>query len=404
MRFAYEALRPDGKTIAEVIDAGDRSEAAESLRDKGLIVLRLDEGGAEKKRADALTAVFQSARVTTRDLILFTRQMKMLLEAGSALVPALDAAQEQTSKPLMRDIIGRLKTRVEEGDSLTEALESEGRHFDPVFRGMIAAGEATASLPQIFGRLSALAHQQQQARKMVQAALLYPMILGLMLVGVVAVLLLFVVPRFHALFTSLRSPLPATTKLLFGMSEWLTSGWPYVLAGVAAAVTLIVLCLKAPGPRAWIDEAVLSVPLIGKLASRLIFARVLRVWAAMLRCHVPLLEAIQQSRNAISNGVFLRLIEQVEESVSSGGRMAQALTDTRMADPVIVSAVRTGEDNGRLAESIDFVSSWLDEDNTNVVQSVTRLAEPVLLAFMGVIVGFVAMALFIPLFDLATAG
>jgi type IV pilus assembly protein PilC len=123
----------------------------------------------------------------------------------------------------------------------------------------------------------------------------------------------------------------------------------------------------------------------------------------MLRCHIPLLEAIRQSRFAVTNAAFLRLITQVEDAVASGGRMGQALGVARLADPVIVSAIRVGEDNGRLAEATDFVSNWLDEDNTNAVQHMTRLAEPTMLGIMGVVVGLVALSLFVPLFDLAGA-
>jgi type IV pilus assembly protein PilC len=152
-----------------------------------------------------------------------------------------------------------------------------------------------------------------------------------------------------------------------------------------------------------LDRFVLRVPFVGPLVARMILARIVRVWAAMLRCHVPLLEAIQQSRAAVTNQTFLKLIADVEEAVSSGGRMAQALGAAGLADPIIVSAIRTGEENGRLADAAEFVSSWMDEDNVSTVQQLLRLAEPLLLAVMGVVVGFVAMSLFVPLFDLAGA-
>lgn len=400
MQFVYEALRPDGSTIAARLEAGDRREAVESLREQGLLVLRLDERGRAPAAAGPRRA---GARLRSRDLILFTRQMKMLLEAGAALVPALDAAAEQSARPAVRSLILRLRERVEKGASLSEALEGEPRRFDPVFRTMVAAGEATAALPQIFGRLSALAQQQQQTRKLLLGALLYPAVLSVMLAGVVGLLLGFVVPRFAALFASLRSPLPATTLALFAASGWLRDGWPYLLAGAAAAVAGLVAAVRLPATRTWLDDLALRLPLAGPLAKRLILGRVLRVWAAMLRCHVPLLEVIRKSREAVTNARFLALIADVEEAVASGGRMGRALGQTRLVDPVIVAAIATGEENGRLAEAVDFVSGWLDEDNAAVVHHVARLAEPVLLALMGLIVGFVAMSLFIPLFDLATA-
>ncbi len=402
MQFTYDAMRPDGTPVVEQIEANGRDEAVETLREKGLIILRCDPV-AGNRAAGGLAFRFQSSSVSVRDIILFTRQMKMLLESGAPLVPALEATETQTTKPVMRNLLTRLRERVEEGASLGDALEPESQHFDPVFRSMIAAGEATASLSEVFGRLGEMAHQQQQTRKQVVGALLYPLILSILLTGVVSVLLFFVVPRFRMLFINMKAPLPATTKLLFELSEWLKADWPYVIAGLVAVVVTGVLCFRLPGTRTWLDEIVVRLPVVGRLASRLIFARVVRVWAAMLRCHIPLLDAIRQSRDAVTNTAFLRMISQVEESVSSGGRMGQAIGAAHLADPVIVSAIRTGEENGRLAEAADFVSGWMDEDNAAMVQHITRLAEPILLAVMGLVVGFVAMSLFVPMFDLATA-
>ena len=402
MQFAYEAMRTDGATVRDLIDATNSAAAVDALRERGLMVLRLAEQ-AQTAPAEQRPGLLQSRGVSTRDLIIFTRQMKMLLEAGSPVVPALEATEAQTAKPVFRELLRRLRQRVEEGDSLAAALEPEKKLFDPVFRTMIAAGEATATLPQVFGRLSALAQQRLQTQRMVTGALIYPCVLCLLLIGVVSLLLFFVVPRFSGLFAGLNRPMPALTQLLFFLSDWIRHGWPYVLGALVFAVAWLVIAFRTPAVRTGLDQACLQLPVVGPLLVKLTFARIVRVWAAMLRCHVPLLETIRQSRDAVRNAAFLRLIEQVEEAVSSGGRMAQAIGATKLADPIIVSAIRTGEENGRLAEAVDFVSDWLDEDNTVAVQHVTRLAEPLLLAVMGFVVGGVAMALFIPLFDMATA-
>jgi type IV pilus assembly protein PilC len=402
MEFACEAMRPDGTTVLERVEAGDRRQAVENLRQKGLLILRLDEQSAGT-RIPAAAVRPGRKRVTARDLILFTRQMKMLLESGTPLVPALAAAEEQATRPAMRAVLKRVRVRVEEGDSLAAALQSEENLFDPVFRSMIVAGEATARLPHTFGRLCALAQQQRQTRKLVIGALIYPAILSVMLVGVLAVLLLFVIPRFRMLFATLRSPLPPTTQFLFAVSQYVLHGWPYLLGLLAAMIAGLIACLRLPRTRVWLNEFVLRLPLIGSLAGRLLFARVVRIWAAMLRSHVPLLETIRQSRGAVNSSTYLDLLTKVEETVASGGRMGQAIANARLADPVIVSALRTGEENGRLSDAAEFVSDWMDEENTASVQQLTRMAEPLLLAVMGLIVGFVAMSLFLPLFDLASA-
>jgi type II secretory pathway component PulF len=403
MEFTYEAMRRDGTTVVNRIEAAGQADAAESLREKGLVVMRLEELNEIAKSAKPGGFQLHGKSVNARDLVLLTRQLKMLLEAGAPLVPALAAAAEQTGKPVMRALIERLHDCVEEGDTLTEAMEHEKQIFDPVFRSMIAAGEATGSLPQVFGRLCELSEQQLRVKTMVRGALLYPCLLSILMIGVVIMLMTFVVPRFNGLFASLGRPLPATTKMLFGVSAWLQTGWPFVVGGAIAAIIGLVMLWRAPKTRATIDNLLLRTPMIGRLAGRLIFARVVRVWAAMLRCHVPLLEVIRQSREAVSNAVYLERLASVEETVASGGRVGQALSEARLADAVIVSALRTGEENGRLAEAAEFISNWMDEDNGTAVQHATRLAEPVLLAGMGIVVAFVAMGLFVPLFDIAMA-
>ena len=406
MQFVYEAMRADGSTIQDLIDAAGQAAAADTLREKGLTVLRLEEqtGAADDGRPHGgVAAWFQSRHLTTRDTILFTRQMKMLLESGAPLVPALEATETQTEKPMLRELIQRLRVRVEEGAALSVALEAEPQHFDAVFRSMISAGEATATLPDVFGRLCTLAQNRQQTNRLIAGALVYPCVLMTMMTGVMNVLLFFVVPRFRILFTSLNKPLPASTQFLFHLSRWLQHGWPYLVGTLILTVVGGYFMLHMPSVRAGLDQVLVQVPILGRLVSRLIFARVVRVWAAMLRCHVPLLEAIRQSKGAVRNVAFKRLVEDVEEAVSTGGRMAQALAAAHLADPIIVSAIRTGEENGRLAEAGDFVSSWIDEDNATAVNQLTRLAEPLLLAVMGVAVGGVAMSLFLPLFDMATA-
>lgn len=154
----------------------------------------------------------------------------------------------------------------------------------------------------------------------------------------------------------------------------------------------------------WISQRIYGLPFVGRIASRLTVARVLRMWAAMLRSHVPLMETIRQSQVAVRNPIMLETLRKIEDSLAGGGRMGRTLAQASLVEPVVASAISTGEENGRLAESVEFVSSWMDEENTQLVAAATRIVEPTVLAGMGVVVGLVAMALFLPLFDMATMG
>ena len=403
MQYAYEAMMDDGRVVTDYIEADSRNEVAESLRSKGLTVLRLNEQreASTKRRKPSLSF---RGKPRTNDIVLFTRQLKMLLEAGSAIVPALAAIEAQTSKPAFARIVRQIRESVEEGGTLAEAFSEHPRVFRPVFCAMVSAGEATATLPATFDRLNTLSVRQAQTRKMLIGALTYPALLSVLCVVVAVVILGFVVPRFSKLFHNLNSPLPPVTKVMFTISEVGRQYWPVGLGVLIVGIVGIVLALRTQKVRQWIDDRLLRLPIIGQLARRLAFGRILRIWAAMLRCHVPLLETIHHSQLVASNTVFVNLAQDVEDAVSGGGSIGRTLGDSGLVEPVIASAVQTGEENGRLSEAVEFVSSWMDEDNAQAVATLSRIVEPLMLAIMGLFVGLVAMSLFIPLFDLATAG
>ena len=403
MQFNCQAIAPDGRLVTDRIDANSPADAADILRNKNLTPLRLDPANSNQNASHTQRPTARGG-VRSADLVLFTQQLKMLLDAGSALVPALEAIEQQTAKPRVRNLVQNIRLHVEQGGTLADAFNDRPDVFKPVFCTMVAAGEATASLPQAFDRLNELTIRQRKTRKTIIGALLYPAILSLLCVLVAGVVIGFVVPRFSTLFENLNSPLPTVTQFLFGASEGVLDYWPVWVTTLILLVGGCVVVLRTQRLRVRFDALLLKSPVVGRVASRLVFARVLRIWAAMLRCHVPLLETIQHSRTALTNVAFIRLVDDVEEAVAGGGSIGRTLGDSGLVEPVIASAIRTGEENGRLSEAVGFISNWIDNDNAQLIAGLTRVIEPALLATMGVFVGLVAMSLFIPLFDLATAG
>jgi general secretion pathway protein F len=394
----------DGRTVHEDLEAANHREAAETLRGKGLYLMRLEEKRAAPHRVGADRFQLGGRTAKTSDLVIFTRQMKMLLESGSAVVPALAAIEQQSAKVAFRAVVRQVREHVEQGGNLSEAFGERSDIFKPVFRSMVAAGEATGTLPESFARLAQLAQRQQQVRKQLVGAMIYPLVLLLLASGLAGVLFGFVIPRFRQLFESLNMTLPLATQFMFEISDKLRAYWPVVLGGVIALAVAGYLMFRSAHVRERLDAVLLRAPLVGRLIARVVMARVLRVWAAMLRSHVPLLETIEHSKAAVTNAVLLQLVNQVQESVSSGGRIGRVLGDSPLVEPVVASAISTGEENGRLGEAVEFVSSWMDDDNSQLISGAARLAEPALVVLMGLIVAAAAMALFIPLFDIAAGG
>lgn len=401
MQFAYEALNAEGRRIRALLEAGDRTEAVELLRSKGLLIMRLDKSSAVPQRAPGLPR--GGGGPGGRDMVLFTRQMKMLLESGTPLVTALGAVEAQTAAPGLRGVLGEVRARVEAGDTLTNALAEYPRYFSRVFLSMISAGEASASLPEAFARLCNLAQRQQQVRRSVIGALVYPAVLSVMLAAVLGVLIGFVVPRFGDLFTSLNRELPWMTQWLLWVAVAVRANWVLLLVALVALLIAAGVAVRHPAAGAAARQAVLMTPMVGRLVVRLEIANMFRIWSALLRSRVPLLETLAESHRACGSAVVRGLVERVQEAVSSGSRVGIALSGSKLVDPVLAAAIQTGEENGRLSEAIEFVADWMEDDNLQAVSALTRTVEPVMLAGMGLIVGLVAMALFIPLFDIATA-
>ena len=404
MEFTFEAMTSDGRVVNDRIEGNTASEAADALRAKGMSIMHLEAAREGETRVRRSGRFLGSGKIKSADLVLFTQQLKMLLEAGSALVPALEAIEEQASKNSVKKLVRDIRRHVEEGGTLSDAFTERPEVFKPVFCSMVSAGEATAQLPEAFDRLNELAVRQQKTRKTIIGALLYPAILAILCLGVASVVIGFVVPRFSMLFQNLHSDLPALTQVLFTISQEISAHWPWLVGGVVTLIGGTVALFKVRELRLRFDGLVLNLPLIGRLGRRLLFARVLQIWAAMLRCHVPLLDTIRHSKSSLTNVAFIDLVERVEETVAGGGSIGRTLSESGMVEPVIASAIRTGEENGRLTEAVEFVSKWVDQDNTQLIFGLTRVVEPTMLAIMGMFVGLVAMSLFIPLFDLATAG
>ncbi|MBL8877850.1 MAG: type II secretion system F family protein [Phycisphaerales bacterium] len=403
MEFVCEALSQDGQVRAQSVEAPSVSEAADQLRRQGLLVVNVRPAEARDGAQKFAFTLLPKRRMSGgQSLVLFSRAMKMLLESGAPLVVSLEAVERQLAGNDFRKTIEKLREAVEQGASLSNAMESEPV-FSPTVRSMVAAGEATATLPKCFAQISDLLEEQFRTRKLVAGAMTYPLILTGMISVVLIVILTFIVPRFKAMFDALRAPVPMSTQIMMSVSEWMVANGA-ILGGVSAAlVGGAIFAVRRPAVRAFLSATILKLPLLGPLGTRLILARLLRIWSAMLNSHVPLLDVIQKSAEAVRGTAFAGLTADIEEALSTGRRMGAVLSGSKHVPPIVSSAIATAEENARLAEAVTFVSGWMDEDNSRSIQQLARIAEPLLLAAMGFVVGGIALSLFLPLFDMTSA-
>ncbi len=404
MQITFEALAADGQLRSDSLEAASTAEAAETLRRQGLLVLQL-----RPQRPVAATGRFSlpgwvAARGSSaQERALFAREMKMLLESGAPLVDSLSAVERQARNPSFRKTLHGLRVAVEEGATLARGMESSPETFDESMRSMVSAGEATGTLSQSFSRISELLEEQLRVRKTIVTALTYPVLMLVLITVALVTIITFVVPRFRVLFETLRAPVPISTQVLFAVSGWLSENRWTVLAACVLAVGFTVPVLRRRGGRAALTRQLMRIPLIRSMGARIALARLLRVWSAMLSSHVPLLETVRLSAEAVRGTPLSGLAGALEEALTTGRRIGQVLMESPLIPPVVSSAIATAEANARLPEAVSFVSRWLDEDNARSIRRWTQFLEPLMLVVMGVIVGTVAMSLFIPLFDMATA-
>jgi type II secretory pathway component PulF len=405
MKLAYEGYDMAGKPVAGLVDAQGVPEAAEHLRRQGLFITSIGEGGAAVP-ADAPSAAPRGARPRGRskELVAFFRQLSILVGTHTPLVQALDAIERQTPEGAWRAVIADLRRRVEEGTSLSVAMEAHANRFDAISRSMVAAGESGGRLDVMLRGLAEMVRQQYHVRRSVVGAMVYPAVLIAVSLAVLVVTLFFVLPQFRGLFDTLQVPLPPTTALLMGASGWAASHWWAVVGALGALVAGGVAVARSAAARAAIDRFLVFAPRIGPIVRAFSTARIARVMGVLLDARIPMLEAVRLARQGTSNSCYARLLDRAESAITRGESLADTLSHSGLVVPSICEALASGERSGELGPVLIQVASFLDEDNEVLVKALMSIIEPIILTFLGVIIGFVAVSMFLPLFDIATLG
>lgn len=402
MPFRYQAIDAQGRTLNDVIDAPSAREAADLLRERRLFVTRLTETD-EAAPAPSLGGVAENkAGGKLKEVVFFTQQMSMLIRSGARVVQALSVIEGQCQRAAWRAVVTTVRMEVEAGRPLSIALGRFPKQFTPIYVNMISAGEASGNMGLAFDRLTKLMRQQQEIRNRVIGALSYPAGLVLLCSAVIIVIFSFVLPRFAEMFETVGVALPASTRILLTTSDWCRSHWIVVLGGAAATVIGTLFGVRSMAGRRFMSRLVVRIPLFGRIVRSVILARVCRIWGQLLESKVGLLEAVQLTQDSTNNLDFRELLTTTAEAITEGQSIGGPLMASWVVPKTFAAAIVTGEESGKLADALLFVAGCLEDDNAQVLSSLGRIIEPLLLSIMGVIVGTVAISLFMPLFDLAT--
>ena len=406
MKFNYQAFDAAGKAVSGSTEANDANDAMEALRRQGLYVTNVQRAGESGATLNYAGAAPRRGRMgrgrQLKHLAMFTRQLSVLMTSGTPLVQALGSLERQAADRSWKEVVAALRMKVEEGATLAQAMESRPDVFDPVCRSLISAGESGGSFDTMLDRLATLTRRQMHVRNAVAGALIYPALLVVVAVGVLATMLLFVLPRFAGLFDTLDVALPPTTKMLMSLSAFLRAYWWTVPLGGLAVGFGAHTWLHTSAGRRWLDTVLLKLPVVGGILKSFAVARISRVLGVLLNGKVPLLDALSLARHTARNINYVDLVARAEDAVTKGGSMSAAFATGNLVTPSLCEAIKSGEQSGQMAPLLLSIADFLDEDNEVVLKSLTSILEPVILIVLGLLVGFVALSMFMPLFDLTS--
>lgn len=404
MKLAYQAFDKAGKAVSDTIDAATTEEATDQLRRRGLFVTSVNAADLGAP-ADAKPTMVRPARRMgcgrrLKNLAVFTRQLYVLLSTGTPMVETLGALERQCKDPLWRVVVADLRRRVEEGSSLSEAMAADPASFDQVFRSLVASGESGGKFDVMLDRLSQLTRKQLQTRSAVIGSLVYPSLLLVVSGGVLVLMLTFVLPRFGDLFKTMDLTLPPTTKVIMMISDVLCDYWSALILAAAVVVAALWGWARTPHGQLVRDTVMIRAPGVGAMTRSFITARIARLLGVLSDSHVPLLEALALTKAAAGNIHYRRLMDKAENAVTRGDPISAAFSDEKLISPSVYEAMRSGEATGRVSAMLINMADFMDEENEVLLKTLASILEPAILIGLGVLVGLVALSMFMPLFDL----
>lgn len=396
--FSYQARDAAGQLVMGTLEATDERAVASSLSHLGYQPVQIRRQALWQELAGALP--WKRQRIDRRQVLVLFRGLAALLRAGIPLTTSLDGLIQQTKSSWLRQVLGDVARRVQGGASFSEALSYHPQVFSELFVSMIRVGEVAGILDQVLDRLAQLGTQELETRSRISAALVYPAVLISFALLVVGGLLIGVLPRFVSVFQATKVSLPWPTKLLLGISWMVRHGWWLLLIAAAWLAWSAGRYYRTPSGRWRIDSRLLKLPGIGELYRKILIARLVRTLGAMLRTGVPLLEALAAVEKIVENVVFVRVVQQTRAAVTEGKTLSEAWTPTGLFPPLVLQLVSVGERSGQLDAMLTEVATFYDPEIDVTVRNLTVLLEPVLLLVMGLVVGFIALSILLPIFQL----
>ncbi len=391
--FQWEGMDAKGNRNKGEISARSDAIVKAELRRQGIRPLKV------KKKPQPLLGSFGQKPIVPKDIAIFSRQLATMMAAGIPLVQAFDIIGKGHEKPAMQDMLASIKANIEGGSTLTESLAKFPFHFDELFCNLVEAGEHAGILEELLNKIAEYKEKTESLKAKIKKALTYPIAVLVVAIIVSAVLLIFVVPQFESLFNGFGADLPAFTQMVVELSRFMQESWWLIFGIIGIAVFILMQAKKRSRKfNHFIDRLVLKLPVIGDIMNKAAIARFARTLSTMSAAGVPLVEALESVAGATGNIVYSEAVLQMREQVATGIQLQQSMKNAELFPHMVVQMVAIGEEAGSVETMLAKVADFYEEEVDNAVDSLSSLIEPLIMAILGVLVGGLIVAMYLPIF------
>ncbi len=398
--FKYELRDSSGNVSSGVLQAASAADVSNRLRGQGYVlnVSPVEDGGNVLSKLQSVSVEFGPG---LKDVFNFTNQLAVMIKAGINIRSAIAGIADQVENQKFKAMLQQVKEDVESGTSFSDALAKHPKVFSPLYINMVRASELGGNFGKMLDRIAGYIGQQIETRSMVRGAMVYPGIIAFMAVATTIFLLTFVLPRFTALFEGKEALLPGPTLALMATSDFLRTYWYAVLSGAVAGLGGLIYGVRTPTGKEYWDRFKLRVPLLRRMFRALYITRGLQTMGELVNAGVPMLETIRITSEVSGNVLYKRMWTRVHDAVNQGEKIARPLYAQELLPTSVVQMISAGEESGKLGEVLRDISDYYAQDLKNTIKAVTSMIEPVMIILMGVLVGFIAMSIILPIFKMS---
>lgn len=396
-KFFYKARNPAGKRVTGNVEAENRNKALVLLRERKFFVVELKEAPS-RGASFSLDKIFKK-KVSPRELAVLCRQFATMTQAGVPILQCLTILIQQCDNKTLRETLKKVTGNLEGGMSLAESLKSYPDVFPEIFVSMVEAGEVGGALDRVLDRLAVHFDKEHDLREKVKSAMTYPAVVALVAVLAVAVLLIFVIPKFTTMLTEMKAPIPITTQLIILFSNFLTDFWYTAVLFIAGAVLGYKRAVRTERGKMMKDRFALKLPVFGPIIQKIIISRFCRSLSALLKSGVPVLQALDVIKNIAGNYAVIKSIKDAEDSIKEGQSISSTLQKSGVFPPMVTRMMAIGEETGALDTLLEKIADFYERETEDLVARLSSLLEPVLIVGMGGVVGFIILSIILPMFS-----